>query len=297
MHSGSIRRVHHLNCATFKPWRGTTLVTHVLLLELEHGLALVDTGIGTADVRNPRRLGSSVKITGAAMRLAETALRQIEGMGFVGDDVTDIVATHLDYDHIGGLSDFPLARLHTTAEEFHTASRPTLSGGGLMRYRSAHTRPMLNVNTYGHNDTRVHGLGARSLRGLEEVFLVPMPGHTVGHAAVALIDPVRGWLVHAGDAFMHHSTLRPAGARTGGVGTRRLRLVERALAANPAAVATTHNDLRRLSNAGVRVFCSHDSSQFEALRSESHSDALLVGSGVGRYPSRIGTDTKGDGCD
>src|SRR5438876_200238 len=41
-----------------------------------------------------------------------------------------------------------------------------------------------------------------------DVLLVPMPGHTRGHACVAVRDGARGrWLLHAGDAYFHHDEL------------------------------------------------------------------------------------------
>lgn len=276
MHLGSPQRIHHLNCATFEPWRGTTLVTHVLLLELEHGLALVDTGIGTRDVSDKRRLGRSVHLTGARLSLEETAAHQLRALGFAADDVTDVVATHLDYDHVGGLSDFPNARLHTTAAEFSAASHRTVSGGGLMRYRRAHINGMSDVSTYGTNDTAVLGLGARSLQGLDNVFLLPMPGHTAGHAAVAVLDPQRGWLVHAGDAFMHRSTLQPNSTEASNE-SRRLRVIEKMLAVDVRAVANSHAALVGLSGSGVRVFCSHDDVQFRTLDAEVQSSTAHRG--------------------
>ena len=54
-------RIHHLSCATFCPPLATLvlphghLCTHVLAIESDEGLVLVDTGIGSADVAEPRR--------------------------------------------------------------------------------------------------------------------------------------------------------------------------------------------------------------------------------------------------
>ena len=47
----------------------------------------------------------------------QTALRQIERFGYDSTDVTDIVLTHGDPDHAGGLSDCPNARVHIAEEE------------------------------------------------------------------------------------------------------------------------------------------------------------------------------------
>ena len=57
-------KVHHLDCCTMCPVAGRWLneerrmVAHCLLVETDGGLVLVDTGIGLADVADPRgRLG------------------------------------------------------------------------------------------------------------------------------------------------------------------------------------------------------------------------------------------------
>ncbi len=115
-------RVHHLDCCTMSP-RGQSavngegsffgrarLVSHCLLLETDaHGLVLVDTGIGIDDIRDPRRLGP---LFGRTMAIDATgthmpALPQIEALGFRRSDVRHLVLTHLDFDHAGGLPDFP----------------------------------------------------------------------------------------------------------------------------------------------------------------------------------------------
>ncbi|WP_274918587.1 hypothetical protein [Streptomyces sp. WZ-12] len=49
----------------------------------------------------------------------------------------------------------------------------------------------------------------RELDGLPPgILLVPLAGHTRGHAGVA-VDTGRGWLLHAGDAYFHPGELDP----------------------------------------------------------------------------------------
>ena len=87
------------------------LVAHCLLVEGADGLTLVDTGIGAGDVADPGRLGAPfVAVTGAALDLEETAVMQVRALGHDPADVRDVVLTHLDLDHAGGLGDFPGAR-------------------------------------------------------------------------------------------------------------------------------------------------------------------------------------------
>lgn len=270
MPTGVIRRVHHLNCGSFWPWRSGALVTHVLLCEMEHGLVLVDVGIGTADIDSPDfRLGRSPRIAGAELSVAETALNQVHGLGFTAADVTDVVATHLDYDHIGGLSDFPDAKLHVTALELAEAKSPAHTRGGNIRYRPAHSASIRSVETYDEATTTVVGLDAIELVGISGLFLVPMPGHTLGHSAVAVEDPDRGWLLHAGDSFLHHSSVSSVSRIP--LSARAIRGLELFMASDRGRVRDNHFKLRRLAESGVRVFCSHDSAQYAALRNEGVS--------------------------
>src|SRR5215471_4251038 len=125
-------RVHHLDCCTMRPpgrsavngegrlFARGKLVSHCLLLETEgHGLVLVDAGVGVEDVRDPRRLGA---FFGPAMAIDSTrthmpALPQIQALGFRREDVRHVVLTHIDFDHAGGLPDFPAAKVHVHARE------------------------------------------------------------------------------------------------------------------------------------------------------------------------------------
>src|SRR4051812_19320612 len=103
-------RIHHLDCGTLCPissrlvngeggWlsRGI-MVCHCLLIEAADGLILVDTGLGTADVDDPRRRlgGDFLRMTSPRLLREQTALAQLERLGFRREDVRHIVPTHLD---------------------------------------------------------------------------------------------------------------------------------------------------------------------------------------------------------
>ncbi len=75
-----------------------------LLVETGNGLALVDTGFGTADMEDLGRLGSRANLLLNVRPDPELpAVRQMAKLGFDPGEVTDIVCTHLDRDHAGGL--------------------------------------------------------------------------------------------------------------------------------------------------------------------------------------------------
>jgi glyoxylase-like metal-dependent hydrolase (beta-lactamase superfamily II) len=221
---------------------------------------LVDSGIGTLDIESPRRLGRAALLLRPRLRHEETAAYQVAALGYRTSDVQHIVATHLDYDHIGGASDFPAARIHTTAGELRTA-RTQRSLPDRFRYRRQHVEALTHIDTYdGVGEELLGFTGAHPINGVRDMWLVPLPGHTAGHAGVALRVGGRGWLFHAGDAFFdHHAIGFTASPRT--LRVRAVSVMEGLLAAEQNKVAQNHARLRDLAHtktASVQVFCSHD---------------------------------------
>lgn len=263
-------KVHHLNCGTFDGPLTGKLVCHVLACETESGLVLVDSGFGLADVtERSRRLGPLPALMGAELAESETAVRQLEQLGFSASDVTDVVATHLDFDHIGGAADFPDATVHTTAVEDAAARRR--APRDKLRYRPAQQPPASATRVYSGPGEEFLGFpNAYRLDDIGDQFmLLPLPGHTRGHAAVAVDTGTDGFLVHAGDAFFHHSVV---GTEKPGVRGRIMRVVEEGLAYDRRRIGENHRRLRELNQQAstrVKVFCAHDRTQFAELRNAS----------------------------
>lgn len=274
-------RIHHLNCGTCCPvggrlFDGTTdgplghLVCHCLLIESDAGLVLVDTGFGIRDIAHPHRRLSEffLKLNNIQLRLEETAESQVRALGFDPKDVRHIVITHLDFDHAGGIEDFPNAAIHVTSREKDVAQAGR--GGafvGRRRYRPQQWDEVLDWRLYpmGQGE-RWFGFDAvRDLDGLPpEILLVPLAGHTWGHCGVA-VQGDNGWLLHAGDAYFYRGevgTEEPT-CPPGLTGYQRLMEVDR------AARLANQAKLRRLSldhGDEVRVFCAHDPVEFAVLR-------------------------------
>ena len=245
----------------------------VVIGEGDTGIVLVDSGFGLADVADPiGRVGKYAKLTGARFRESETAVRQLGKLGLDPSDVTHIVATHLDFDHIGGVADFPNATLHTTAAE-EAASEGRSSFREKVRYRPAQLTPRPRTHTYSGPGESVLGFsGAHPIDGVgDRIVLVPIPGHTRGHAAVAVDTGDRGWLLHAGDAFYHRSTVAAPGQVSPGTAGRALRVMEELIAVDRSKIRGNHRRLRELNNQvapRVRVFSAHDPTLFEELAAE-----------------------------
>lgn len=271
-------RVHHPNCGLMAPLGGALfdgvsagptakLACHCLLIETGQGLVLVDAGFGMKDVRHPHARISPffIWLDNIQFDPELTAIRQIERLGFSPYDVRHIVMTHLDFDHAGGLEDFPWAEVHVMQRELDAASRAT-GFRDTRRYPKGHLDGVRNWRTYRSGGERWFGFETvRGLRGLPpEILLVLLPGHTAGHCGVA-IDTGAGWLLHAGDAyFFRHEMDEPE--RRCPAATRayqRLMAVEYGLHLhNQARLRELYQDPR----APIAVFCTHDIVEFQALR-------------------------------
>jgi glyoxylase-like metal-dependent hydrolase (beta-lactamase superfamily II) len=236
------------------------LVCHVLLCETDDGLVLVDSGLGLGDVADHTRIGPARFLLNAAFAEAETAVRQVEALGFTADDVKHIAITHFDLDHVGGIGDFPNATVHTTATEFKTANDPP-TRAERRRYRSAQWAYGPKVQTYAGPGESWRGFGAHQLDGVDAgIALIPLPGHTRGHAAVAVDAGDRGWLVHAGDAVFDRGSIAGQNDSADDRRMRRaIRTFEQAVAQDRSAIAGNHRRLAELAlGEDVRVLPAHD---------------------------------------
>jgi glyoxylase-like metal-dependent hydrolase (beta-lactamase superfamily II) len=97
----------------------------------------------------------------------------------------------------------------------------------------------------------------------EDVRLVPLPGHTRGHAAVAVRRPSGGWFLHAGDAYFWSDELsRPPTCPAG------LRLFQSLVQIDAGARRASQERLRELHarhGHEVTVFSAHDAAELAAL--------------------------------
>jgi len=190
-----------LNCGTLHPhFPRFTAVIYCLLLEMEDGLILVDTGIGRTDYLNPGPKMRLFKwLVGVEGDVKESAVDQIEGLGYTASDVKDIVLTHLHLDHAGGLPDFPQARVHIYRKEYEAG----MNRLGIMSWAYDTHHWAHGPDWIIHDRVEEDWFGFPSLRIWDhrepEIRLIPLPGHTRGHCAVA-IQYDGGWLLHCGDA-------------------------------------------------------------------------------------------------
>lgn len=278
-------KVHHLNCGCMCPVGGALfdgfskgiyahLVCHCLLIETDRdGLVLVDTGFGRDDIRQPeKRLSGFFRLmNNIQKRETLTARSRIEALGFSAEDVRHIILTHLDFDHAGGLTDFPAARIHLLQTEIDTAQQRH-SWLARERYRPGQWSGMSGWTGYQCRGEKWYGFEAvTALQGLPpEILLVPLAGHTRGHAGIAVSQP-QGWLLHGGDAWFYRGEMDLQTPRC----TPGLRFYQWMMAVDNGARHRTQQQLRELFsryNQEITFFCSHDARELNALISDGETD-------------------------
>lgn len=252
------------------------LSSHCLLLELSRSLVLADTGYGLRDVQAPRSRINPVflALMKPELRPERTAIAQVQALGFDPRDVRHIVLSHLDFDHAGGLDDFPEATVHLLSDEVNAASaQKTLLDR--MRYRPAQWGSRERWRSYP-SDQGEHWFNFNAVRGLvglgdEELLLVPLVGHTFGHAGVALKQD-DDWLLYAADAYFYHEEMNLAAPRC----TPGLRLYQTMMEKDRSQRLLNQDRLRELKARQaerVRIFCAHDMTEFERCRGTERSSA------------------------
>jgi glyoxylase-like metal-dependent hydrolase (beta-lactamase superfamily II) len=219
-------KIHHLNCGTLCPFSfmklgnkifgdhhhvDAEMVCHCLLIEDRKNLILIDTGLGINDVEGKRSdLASRVfqKFAMPLLKREETAVEQIKKLGFKAKDVTHIIATHFDLDHVGGIDDFPNARIHLLRDEYEAIVSPRNLNERL-RYPKHLMSSVKNISLY--HDTNENGqtwngfTAISNLAGIDvDIFLIPLPGHTRGHAGVVIDQKI----FFVGDAVLSLDQLK-----------------------------------------------------------------------------------------
>jgi glyoxylase-like metal-dependent hydrolase (beta-lactamase superfamily II) len=275
-------RIHHLDCGPMRPPGGGLmdgigggrlfgrLTCHCLAIETpRHGVVLVDTGLGLRDMLRPwpRLPWPNAAMLRIRFDPERTMLRHMKRLGLHPRDVRHIVMTHLDFDHAGGLVDFPQATVHLMEEEAKAATNPNRGLLDRIRYRRAQWGDTRRWRTYSTRDEggRWYGFDAvMRLEGLPpEILLVPLPGHTAGHAGVAIETAGAGWMLHAGDAYFNRREVHGDGGCPTGAAA-----YEHLMAWRPSLARQNQARLRELvqaPDAPVLAFCTHDPVEYVAM--------------------------------
>lgn len=151
---------------------------------------LVDTGFNAAEAGARKR------------QLLRCPIGALAALGVRPEHLTDVVITHLHYDHAGNMDLLPAARLHLQESEMHYAV------GRFMAFK-----PLRHAYTLGdvqHMVERVYRDQVVFHRGDSQlapgIELVHIGGHTMGLQSVR-VHTARGWVVLASDATHYYDNI------------------------------------------------------------------------------------------
>ena len=151
---------------------------------------VVDTGFGEPDAARRRR------------RLLRSATDALATVGVDAATVTDVILTHLHYDHAGGVAQFPVARFHLQDREMAFATGRHMTRPALNHpFTVDHVADLVRAV---HEGRVVFHAGDDELADGLTVHLVG--GHTDG-LQVVRVQTERGWLVLASDATHYYENL------------------------------------------------------------------------------------------
>ena len=129
-------------------------------------------------------------------------IESLSHLGLRPQDVTDVIVTHLHYDHAGNLNLLPNARIHLQEQELQYATGRFMIHP-LLRHPYA-VDDVVEVVRGLYSDRIVLYSGDREIApGLQ---LVLVGGHTAGLQSVR-VHTARGWVVLASDASHYYENI------------------------------------------------------------------------------------------
>ena len=124
-------------------------------------------------------------------------------LGLQPDDVTDVIVTHLHYDHAGNVNLLPQARIHLQEQELQYATGRYMTHP-LLRHAYS-VDDVVEIIRGVYNDRISFYSGDQEIA--PGVQLVLVGGHTAGLQAVR-VHTARGWVVLASDASHYYENMQ-----------------------------------------------------------------------------------------
>jgi N-acyl homoserine lactone hydrolase len=185
------RRMFGLTCggegtlrSLFDPWSpdcGEEMFIPYKFWAIEHelGWVLVDCGPHPELAIAPEaRLGAQAEMSDVKVAADDHVVARLATIGVDPVEVTDVIATHLHYDHCGGLALLPQATVHVQQAELDFATDPPI-------YQASAYTP----DDWSSVDHWAIHEGEHDLFEDGSILLIPTPGHTPGHQSVLVRLP------------------------------------------------------------------------------------------------------------
>ena len=200
-----------LNCFTCNSRVGNLKTGMVcLLIETNQGLTLVDTGLGREDYSNPSWMTNLFRvITEMPFDPNESAANQIRKLGFEPDDIQHIILTHMHFDHISGLADFPRAKVHVHKREYDAFTDGKILHWDEFAYIPRYIAHEPEFILYETIASKWYDFDAIRLPFEPEIYFIPLFGHSRGQCGVA-VKTSDGWFLHAADSSAIYNNESPA---------------------------------------------------------------------------------------
>lgn len=184
--TGFLRRLNTLLDDSWTDW----LPIYCWVIEHPEGIIVVDTG-ETSRASDPSyfprwhpyyRFGVKMRV-----EPEQEVGSEIKKLGLSPKDVKWVIMTHLHTDHAGGISHFPQSEFLVSRKEYKLAAGlPGKMRGYLPDRIPTWFEPHL-LDYYADGRYGAFSKGYTVTKS-EDVFIVPTPGHTLGHQSVILLD-------------------------------------------------------------------------------------------------------------
>ena len=181
-----------------------------LLLKSKDRNILIDTGNGSDFVaKYGEKLGTKFAEMYAVDENGPSLISSLKKNGLNPEDITDVILTHLHFDHAGGATaeknhkivpTFPKAKYYLQKSNYETAKNPNIREKA--SYFAANFQPLLDAGVLEFIDGDKQNY-------LPNISFIVSNGHTQGHQVVQVADSKRQ-LFYCGDVIPTSSHIRSA---------------------------------------------------------------------------------------